>query len=156
MCTPDYHPDYPARFKRSKTVKVKKYTLFKNLNRTPLFRRGHTTTTARPFWPPATHRVAPFQNIHLFFYPNYAFLQSNIDIIQRFQNKVLRIIVSAPWYIRNNDPHRDLEVDVVSGEIQRFAQKKHEERLHHPENVEDIQLLDNMGIVRRLRRKKTF
>jgi len=38
-------------------------------------------------------------------------------------------------------------VDVASSEIQRFAQK-HEERLHHHENVETIQLLDNMGIVR--------
>ena len=72
-----------------------------------------------------------------------------------FQNKVLRNIVSAPWYIRNSDLHRDLEVDVVSSEIQRFAQK-HEERLHHHEEVEAIQLLDNMGIVRRLQRKKTF
>jgi hypothetical protein len=75
--------------------------------------------------------------------------------MQRFQNKVLRNIVKAPWYIRNNDLHRDLEVDVVSSEIQRFAQK-HEERLHHHENVEAIQLLDNVGIVRRLQRKKPF
>jgi len=81
--------------------------------------------------------------------------ESNIDIIQRFQNKVLRSIVNAPWYIRNNDLHRDLEVFVGSSEIQRFAQK-HEERLHHHENVEAIQLLDNMGIVRRLQRIKPF
>jgi hypothetical protein len=81
--------------------------------------------------------------------------QSNIDIIQRFQNKILRNIISAPWYIRNNDLHRDLEVKVVSSEIQSFAQK-HEERLHHHENVEAIQLLDNMGIARRLERKKPF
>jgi hypothetical protein len=79
----------------------------------------------------------------------------NIDIIQRFQNKVIRNFVKAPWYIRNNDLHRDLEVDAVSSEIQRFAQK-HEERLHLHENVEAIQLLDNMGIVRRLERKKPF
>jgi len=46
-------------------------------------------------------------------------------------------------------------VDVVSREILRFAQK-HEERLHHHENFEAIQLLDNMGIVRRLQKKKSF
>jgi hypothetical protein len=46
-------------------------------------------------------------------------------------------------------------VDAVSSEIQRFAQK-HEERLHHHENAEVIQLLDNMGIVRRLQKKKPF
>ena len=79
--------------------------------------------------------------------------QCNIKIIQRFQNKVLRHMVSAPWYIGNNDLHRDLQVDVVSSEIQRFAQK-HEGRLHHHENVEAIQLLDNTCIVRRLQRKK--
>jgi hypothetical protein len=82
-------------------------------------------------------------------------IQSNIDIIQRFQNKILRNIVNAPWYIRNNDLHRDLEVEVVSSEIQRFAQK-HEERLHHREDVEAIELLDSMGIVCRLQREKTF
>jgi hypothetical protein len=46
---------------------------------------------------------------------------SNTEIIQRFQNKVLRNMVTAPWYIRNNDLHRDLLVDFVSSEIQRFA-----------------------------------
>ena len=81
--------------------------------------------------------------------------RSNIDIIQRFQNKVLRNIFNAPWYIRNNDLQRDLEVDVVSSKIQRFVQKQ-EERLHHNENTEAIQLLDNMGIVLRLQRKKHF
>jgi len=37
------------------------------LNKTPLFRRRHTATTARPFWPPAKHRVSTFQNIFFFF-----------------------------------------------------------------------------------------
>jgi hypothetical protein len=63
-------------------------------------------------------------------------------------------MVNAPWYIRNNDLHRDMQVDVVSSEIQRFAQK-HEGILHHHEIVEAIQLLDNMCIVSRLQRKKT-
>jgi hypothetical protein len=49
--------------------------------------------------------------------------QSNIYIIQGFQNKVPRNTVNAPWYIRNNDLHRDLGVEFVSSEIQRFAQK---------------------------------
>ena len=64
-------------------------------------------------------------------------------------------MVSAPWYVRNSDLHRDLQVNVVSSEIQRFAQK-HEGRLHHYENVEAILLLDNAGIVRRLQMKKTL
>ena len=64
-------------------------------------------------------------------------------------------MVSAPWYIRNSDLHRDLQVNVVLSKIQRFAQK-HEGRLHHYENAEAIQLLDNTCIVRRLQRKKPF
>jgi hypothetical protein len=61
-------------------------------------------------------------------------------------------MVNAPWYIRNNDLHRDLQVIVVSSEIQRFAQK-HEGRLHHHENVEAIHV-DNTCSVRRVQRKK--
>jgi hypothetical protein len=70
----------------------------------------------------------------------------------------LRTIIWKPkvyCHVYDNYLHRDPEVGVVSSEIQRFAQK-HEERLHHHENVEAIQLLDNMGIVRRLQRKKPF
>ena len=81
--------------------------------------------------------------------------QSNIYIIQRFQNNVLGNIAKAPRYVRKNDFHRDLEVDVLFSEIQRFAQKI-EERLHHHEEVEAVQLLDNKGIVRTLQRKKPF
>ena len=57
-------------------------------------------------------------------------------------------MVNEHWNIRNNDLHRGLQVNVVTTEIQRFAQK-HEGRPHHHENVEAIQLLDNMGIERR-------
>jgi hypothetical protein len=64
-------------------------------------------------------------------------------------------MVIAPWYIRNNDFHSDLQVDVVSSKIQMFAQM-HEGRLHHHENTEAIQLLDNTCIVRRLQREKPF
>jgi hypothetical protein len=71
-------------------------------------------------------------------------IQSNIDIIQRFQNKVHRNIVVAPWYIRNTDFHRDFQMEMIMNEIGKFA-KKHEERLLHHVNVEAIQLTDNKG-----------
>ena len=63
--------------------------------------------------------------------------------------------VSSVRNVPSNDLHRDLQVNVVSSEIQMFAQK-HEGRLHHHENVEAIQFLDNAGVVRRLQRKKPF
>jgi len=80
---------------------------------------------------------------------------SNIAIIQRIQNKILRAIVNAPWYVRNADLHRDLKMEMVTAEIKRFA-TKHEERLHHRDNVEAIQLLDNSELLRRLKRTKPF
>ena len=72
-----------------------------------------------------------------------------------FQNKVLRAIVNAPWYVRNADLHRDLKMDMVTAETKRFA-SKHEERLHRHDNVEAIQLLDNSALLRRLNRIKPF
>jgi hypothetical protein len=74
--------------------------------------------------------------------------QSNIDIIQRFQNKVLRNIVDVRWYIRNTDLHRDLRMDMVTNEFGKFA-KKDDERLLHHVKIEAIQLLDNSELVRR-------
>lgn len=81
--------------------------------------------------------------------------KSNIEIIQKFQNKVVRGIVDAPWYCRNNDIHKDLGVNHVTEEVKKSA-KKHEDRLHRHVNVEVVQLLDNASIVRRLKRTKPF
>ena len=66
-------------------------------------------------------------------------------------------IVTQKYPIFKNSQfmYRGLEVDVVSNEIQRFAEK-HEERLHHHENILAIQLLDNKGTVCRVQRKKPF
>jgi hypothetical protein len=80
---------------------------------------------------------------------------SNMAIIQRFQNRVLRNIVGSPWYVRNADLHRDLRIEMATAEIRRFA-RKHEERLYHHDTVDTIQLLDNGKLIRRLRRTKPF
>uniref|UniRef100_A0A6P7FV36 Uncharacterized protein LOC114334485 n=1 Tax=Diabrotica virgifera virgifera TaxID=50390 RepID=A0A6P7FV36_DIAVI len=37
--------------------------------------------------------------------------KSKLDIIQRFQNKILRRIGNAPWHHRNIDLHMDLEMN---------------------------------------------
>jgi hypothetical protein len=75
---------------------------------------------------------------------------SNTAIIHRFQNKVLRNIVDAPWYVRKADLHTDLKMEMVTAEIRRFA-RKHEESLLHHDNVEAIQLLDNSELLGRLK-----
>jgi hypothetical protein len=66
---------------------------------------------------------------------------SNINIIQRFQNKVLRGIVDAPWYVRHSGLHRDLNMESVTDIIKKMAQN-HEWRLHKYPTAEAIQLLN--------------
>lgn len=77
--------------------------------------------------------------------------QIHLNIIQKFQNKVLRNIVNAPWCIRNSDLHRDLKIPLVKDEIRNYA-RKHRERLSQHVNVEASQILRNQRTTRRLRR----
>jgi hypothetical protein len=44
---------------------------------------------------------------------------SNIQVIQHFQNKVLKYVVNALWYVRNSDLHRDLGIETVNGDVRR-------------------------------------
>lgn len=79
--------------------------------------------------------------------------QSNRLIIQRFQNKVLRLITKAPWFVPNLELHRDLKIQSVNDVISLFA-TNHETRLHNHPNVAAIQLLDTTNDIRRLKRLK--
>ena len=42
---------------------------------------------------------------------------SNIEILQRFQSKMLRSLINAPWYITNEAIHRDLKIPTIKEEI---------------------------------------
>ena len=75
--------------------------------------------------------------------------QSNRNIIQRFQNRALRGTVDAPRYIRNDNPHKDLDVETVDSVIKQYAQS-HEQRLELHIDVEALQLLNSDDLVRRL------
>jgi hypothetical protein len=88
---------------------------------------------------------------------NYGDVQkkSNIDIIQRYQNKVLRCLVNAPWYARNSDIHRDLGVETVASIIARHA-ISHKNHLQHHFNEEASRLLNEQHLIRRLKRTKPF
>lgn len=60
---------------------------------------------------------------------------SNIEIIQRFQSKVLRTIVNAPWFVPNSIIQRDLRITSVKDEIKNFS-KKYKNRLSaHPNEL---------------------
>jgi hypothetical protein len=46
---------------------------------------------------------------------------SNIEIVERFQSKVLRLIVDAPWFVSNSVIPNDLQIPTVKEEICRFS-----------------------------------
>jgi hypothetical protein len=71
-----------------------------------------------------------------------------------FSQTVLRNVVDAPWYIRNSDLHKDLQKEMVTNGIVKFA-KTHGGRLLHRVDIEAIQLLDNSELGRRLKGGKT-
>ena len=73
--------------------------------------------------------------------------------IQTRQNVILRTIVNACQYSRNDDVHKDLNVPLVDSVIRDFA-AAHEKRLHKHVNIEATQLLDTQDDVRRLKRVK--
>jgi hypothetical protein len=75
--------------------------------------------------------------------------------VQRFQNRVIRLITSVPWYVRNDTPHTDLNMTDVSTTIDKTYTKLH---LTMRENVNPLiqdtgQHLPPPGIARRLKRK---
>ena len=63
-------------------------------------------------------------------------VKTRLLVLRRF--KPQRFIVDAPWYIRNTNLHRDLQMEMVTNEIGKFT-KKREERLLHHVNFEAIQ-----------------
>lgn len=75
----------------------------------------------------------------------------HINKIQTFQNKVIRNVVNAPWYVRNSDIHRDLKIAFVNEEIRKHA-RKHTERLTQHVNIEASQIIRNQTSIRRLLR----
>jgi hypothetical protein len=69
---------------------------------------------------------------------------SNIEILQRFQNKVVRTIVNGPWYIPIRLLHTDLQTPTVRGELTKFSTKYRDKLLTHPNELTSI-LLDEEG-----------
>jgi hypothetical protein len=46
---------------------------------------------------------------------------SNIEVLQYFQSKALRMIVDAPWYVPNTVIRRDLQIRTVKDEIRHYS-----------------------------------
>lgn len=76
---------------------------------------------------------------------------SNIEILQRYQSKTLRLIVNAPWFVNNKIIHNDLKVCTVKYEINACSERYLNRISNHP-NLLAITLLDDSNEVKRLKR----
>ncbi|CAA9999325.1 unnamed protein product [Nesidiocoris tenuis] len=82
---------------------------------------------------------------------------SQIRRVQTFQNRALRLITGAPWYVRNSTLHMDLEIPMIE-EVLRSSYHRFHERLQHHPNPLAQQICDTHPPTRphrRLKRKKT-
>jgi hypothetical protein len=78
---------------------------------------------------------------------------SNIELLQRFQNKVLRTLVNAPWYVPNEQLHTDLGISPVREEITNISHKYKDNLTAHPNELATTLLNDEVE-PRRLNRFK--
>ena len=68
---------------------------------------------------------------------------TQINRLQTFQNRVLRLITGAPWYVRNETLHSDLGIQTVNSILQTTYQQLHSTFKHHP-NILIRQIPQNM------------
>jgi len=80
--------------------------------------------------------------------------QSNIDLIQRLQNRILRMATDAPWYVPNQVLHTDLLIPTVREEISRLSSNYKAKIEVHPNKLSTF-LLETQG-PGRLRRHSPF
>ena len=77
---------------------------------------------------------------------------SHINKIEIIQAKILRTIVNGPWYVRNDDIWRDLEIPTVKEEISRYSEKYKSRIATHPNRLA-AETYKTINMDRRLKRK---
>ena len=60
---------------------------------------------------------------------------SHINKLESLQSKILRTIVNAPWYVRNEDIHEDLKIPMFKEEIGKYVKKYKEVTATHPNKL---------------------
>ena len=81
--------------------------------------------------------------------------KSNIDILERYQSKTLRLITSAPWFVSNNCIRRYLNVLSVRDEIKSFSEMYFQSLRDHIYPLAAA-LLDDSNETRRLKTAHIF
>jgi hypothetical protein len=76
-----------------------------------------------------------------------------MEILQKFQNKVLRTIVNASWYVPNKQLHTDLGISPVREEFTNISYKYKDKLTAQPNELATTLLNDEVE-PRRLNRFK--
>jgi hypothetical protein len=76
---------------------------------------------------------------------------SNLEILERFQSKVLRTITDAPWYMPNAVLQRDLQVTTVKQEARKCSVNYQKRIYVHPNRLANT-LYQEQPVDRRLKR----
>jgi hypothetical protein len=77
---------------------------------------------------------------------------SNLEIPERFQSKVLRIITDAPWYRPNTIIKSDLQISTVKQEARKYSENYRKRLDAHPKNLANALFKEQLGnrILKRL------
>jgi hypothetical protein len=77
---------------------------------------------------------------------------SDIEILEHFQSKALRMIMDAPWYVRNTVIRRDLKIPTVKEEISPYSSQYSARLSAHSNNliVSLMEVPDNRQLRRHL------
>jgi hypothetical protein len=76
---------------------------------------------------------------------------SNLEILERFQSKMLRIITDAPWYVPNTVIKLDLQVPSVKQEAPKYSVNYRKRLDAHPNSLANTLFQEQLGS-RRLKR----
>jgi len=76
---------------------------------------------------------------------------SNLEILERFLSKVLRILTDAPRYVPNTTIKRDLQIPTVKQEARKYSANYQKQLDTHPNNLANA-LFKEQFRTRRLKR----
>jgi len=75
-------------------------------------------------------------------------VNSNLEILERFQWKVLRIITDAPWDMPNTIIKRDLQIPTVKQEARKCSANYRKRLDAHPNNLANALFQEQLGTCR--------
>ena len=78
---------------------------------------------------------------------------SNVEILQRFQNKALKMLCGAPWFTKNIEVYEYLQIPTIK-EVAEKSYKYYKQRLQRHKNELAATLLKSSDSTYRLKRKR--